>query len=53
MCSRDLGLLLSLLCVRNKESRRTMNVISQVISFLWLLLIAGIVGLAMVINFPQ
>lgn len=48
-----LGLLLSILCVRSKESNRTINVISLVISFLWLLLIAGIVGLAMVINFAQ
>ena len=30
-----------------------MNVVSLVISFLWLLLIAGIVGLTMVINFAQ
>lgn len=48
-----LGLLLSILCVRSKESRSAINVISLVISFLWLLLIAGIVGLAMVISFAQ
>lgn len=44
-----LGLLLSILCVRSKESRSAINVISLVISFLWLLLIAGIVGLAIVL----
>lgn len=48
-----LGLLLSILCVRSKESRSAINVISLVISFLWLLLIAGIVGLAIVISFAQ
>lgn len=41
MCSRNLGLLLSILCVRSKESRCAMNVVSSVISFLWLLLIGG------------
>ena len=53
MCSRNLGLLLSILCVCNKESHRTMNVISLVICFLWLPLIAGIVAIAMAINFAQ
>ena len=53
MCSRNLGLLLSILCVRSKESCRAMNVISLVISFLWLLLIAGIIAIAMAINFAQ
>lgn len=48
-----LGLLLSILCVRSKESRRTINVISLVISFLWLLLIAGIVGLAIALNLAR
>ena len=48
-----LGLLLSILCVRSKESRRAINVISLVISFLWLLLIGGIVGLAIVLNLAR
>lgn len=48
-----LGLLLSILCVRSKESRSAINVISLVISFLWLLLIAGIVGLAIVLNLAR
>lgn len=55
MCSRNLGLLLSILCVRSKESRCAMNVVSSVISFLWLLLIGGggIVGLAIVLNLAR
>ena len=48
-----LGLLLSILCVRSKESRRAINMISLVISFLWLLLIGGIVGLAIVLNLAR
>lgn len=50
MCSRNLGLLLSILCVHSKESCRAINVISLVISFLWLLLIAVIVGFAIALN---
>ena len=54
MCSRNLGLLLSILCVRSKESRCAMNVVSPVISFLWLLLIGGgIVGLAIALNLAR
>ena len=48
-----LGLLLSILCVRSKESRRAINMISLVISFLWLLLIGGIVGLAIALNLAR
>lgn len=48
-----LGLLLSILCVRSKESRSAINVISLVISFLWLLLIAGIIGLAITLNLAR
>ena len=53
MCSRNLGLLLSILCVRSKESRCAMNVVSPVISFLWLLLIGGIVVLAIALNLAR
>jgi len=53
MCSRNLGLLLSILCVCNKESHRTMNVISLVICFLWPLLVGGIVGLAIALNLAR
>lgn len=42
-----LGLLLSVVCVRNKESRSTINIISTAISVLWILIMAGIVVLAL------
>lgn len=48
-----LGLLLSAICVRNKESRSTVNIISTAISTLWLLMMIGIVVLALFINFVQ
>lgn len=48
-----LGLLLSAICVRNKESRSTVNIISTAISALWLLMMIGIVALALFINFVQ
>lgn len=47
------GLLLSAICVRNKESRSTVNIISTAISALWLLMMIGIVALALFINFVQ
>lgn len=48
-----LGLLLSVICVRNKESRSTVNIVSTTISALWLLMMVGIVVLALFINFVQ
>lgn len=45
-----LGLLLSVICVRNKESRSIVNIISTVISVLWILMMVGIVGLALFVN---
>ncbi len=48
-----LGLLLSVVCVRNKESRSTVNIISTAVSVLWILMMAGIVVLALFINFVQ
>lgn len=48
-----LGMLLSVICVRNKESRSTINIISTAISALWLLMMIGIVALALFINFVQ
>ena len=48
-----LGLLPSVVCVRNKESRSTVNIISMVVSVLWILMMAGIVVLALFINFVQ
>lgn len=45
------GLLLSIICVRSKESRSAVNVASTVLSILWLLMMVGIVVLALFINF--
>lgn len=48
-----LGLVLSIICVRNKDSRSIINILSTAISALWLLLMIGIVALALFINFVQ
>lgn len=48
-----LGLFLSVVCVRNKESSSIINIISMVVSVLWILMMAGIVVLALFINFVQ
>lgn len=43
--------ILSVFCVRDKESRRAINIVSMIISTLWLLNMAGIVVLALVLSF--
>lgn len=48
-----LGLILSIICVRSKDSRSVVNILSTAISSLWLLLMVGIVALALFINFVQ
>ena len=48
-----LGLVLSIICIRNKNSRSIVNVLSTAISVLWLLLMIGIVVLALFINSMQ
>ena len=48
-----LGIVLSFICVRNKDSRSIINILSTAISSLWLLLMIGIVALALFINFVQ
>lgn len=48
-----LGLVLSIICIRNKNSRSIVNVLSTAISALWLLLMIGIVVLALFINSMQ
>lgn len=47
------GVILSISCVRSKENRSAVNIVSTVISFFWLLLMAGIVVLALLLNFLQ
>lgn len=44
------GLILSIVCVRPKESRSAINIISAAISSLWLLMMVGIVVLALILN---
>jgi hypothetical protein len=48
-----LGLLLSLVCVRNKDSRSMINIISTALSIFWLLMMVGIVVLALFLNLLQ
>jgi len=47
------GLCLSIVCVRNRESRSVVNIASMIISIFWVLLMAGIVVLALFLNFLQ
>lgn len=48
-----LGLILSVVCVRNKESRSIINIVSTAISVFWLLLMVGIVALALFLSFVR
>lgn len=45
------GFVLSVICVKNHDSRNTVNIIGTIISSLWLLLICGIFALAVFLNF--
>ena len=46
-----LGLILSVVCVRSKESRSIINIVSTAISAFWALLIVGMVALALFLTF--
>lgn len=46
-----MGMILSSICVKNRESRSIINIISAIISSFWVLLMGGIVVLALIINF--
>lgn len=48
-----LGLILSVVCVRNRESRSVINIVSTAISVFWLLLMVGIVALSLFLSFVQ
>ncbi|GLB31761.1 hypothetical protein LAD12857_36840 [Lacrimispora amygdalina] len=48
-----LGLCLSIVCVRNSESRSAVNIIAMIISILWVLMVAGFITLAFLLNFQQ
>lgn len=45
-----IGFILSVVCVKNHDSRSAVNIIGVIISSLWILLICGILALAVVIN---
>lgn len=47
------GLILSIICVKNQNSRNMVNIISTIISSLWVVLMGGIIALALFINFAQ
>lgn len=47
------GLLLSIICVKSRDSRNVVNILATIISSFWVLLIGGIVVLAMYIRFVQ
>lgn len=53
VASTLIGLLLSVICVKNEESRSAVNIISTIVSGLLGLMILGIVALALVMNFLQ
>lgn len=48
-----LGLILSVVCVRNRESHSVINIVSTAVSAFWLLLMVGIVALALFLSFVQ
>lgn len=48
-----LGLVLSIICVKKRDSRSVINIISTVISSFWIVLMCGIVVLSLFINFIQ
>lgn len=47
------GLILSIICVKNRDSRNVVNIVSTIISSFWVLLMGGIVVLALFISFVQ
>ncbi|MDE5699793.1 MAG: hypothetical protein K2I96_20715 [Lachnospiraceae bacterium] len=47
------GLVLSIICVKSRDSRSMINIVSTVISSFWIVLICGIVILSLFINFMQ
>lgn len=48
-----LGLVLSVICVKNRDRRSMVNIISTVISSFWILLMCGIIVLSLFINFTR
>ena len=48
-----IGLLLSIICVWNRERRNAISIIALIVSLFWLLLMVGIVVLALILNILQ
>lgn len=47
------GLILSIVCVKSRDSRSVVNIASTIISGFWTLLMCGIVAFALFISFVQ
>lgn len=47
------GLILSIICVKNQNSRNMVNILSTIISSLWVVLMGGMIALALFVNFAQ
>lgn len=47
------GLILSVICVKSRDSRNVVNIVSTIMSSFWVLLMGGIVVLALFISFVQ
>lgn len=48
-----LGLIISVICVNNNESRSIVNILSVIVSAFWALLMLGMLALALVLNILQ
>lgn len=47
------GLILSVICVKSRDSRNVVNIVSTIISSFWVLFMGGIIALALFISFVQ
>lgn len=52
-CCTLMGFVLSIICVRKKETRNAVNIISTIVSALWLLLIVGVSVFALFLTFVK
>lgn len=53
IASAVVGLILSIVCVKNEESRSPVNIASTIVSVFWCLLVIGMVALALFLTFLQ
>lgn len=47
------GLILSVICVKSRDSRNVVNIVSTIMSSFWLLLMCGTVLIALFVSFVQ